>query len=349
MKIRRATQDDNEAICQLMESVSMGQSIELVFERGPDYFLGAAIQSEQVEVYVLVDGDVVAGVFSVGARRVYLNGEIKNVRYLCDLRLHENSRSGLQLARGYRYIHDHVIAGEEVMQTLILKDNRYAIKMLTSGRAGLPEYHPCGEYLTWFIPKQKLRSNLQNVSVRYATPEDVSEMTRYYHRVACGKQFAPAIDFALIGTDEHFAGLEIGDFLVAEKAGEIVGMCALWDQSAIRRVRIKAYHSLILRWGRRFINLFSKIVLPPAGETIQAVYLYAFSFTRSDVGRGLLAAALDKMSKDQLLLAGMDSSDSDGSVFDSVTARKEKGFHYLVGYGEVNAPSGTFIFEVARV
>ncbi len=70
MIIRLATQSDNEQICAIMSQVSMGDTLSLVFERSPDYFVGSAIQSEQAEVYVFTNQDKVEGVFSVGKRRV---------------------------------------------------------------------------------------------------------------------------------------------------------------------------------------------------------------------------------------------------------------------------------------
>ena len=349
MEIRKAHPDDNDAICQLMESVSMGSTIELIFERSPDYFLGAALQAEDVEIYVLTDDGRIVAIFSAGKRQVYVDHELRSVRYLCDLRLHPDYRSGLQLARGYRFLRDHVLREGEMMQTLILKDNQHGVSMLTSGRAGLPIYHPLGEYVTYFIPKQRLRATSGGVKVRRATADDINRMQICYDDLACQKQFAPVIDFSSIGRGAHYTGLGIGDFFVAERAGEVIGLCAIWDQAFARRIRVRKYRSVFLRWSRPFINLISRIALPPANGTVKTVYLYACVFDEVDVGKQLVGTALQTISSTQLLVIGLDKADPMQEVFERLSARTEIGFHYLVGFESIALPEGVFMFEAARI
>ncbi|MGB0991941.1 MAG: hypothetical protein ACPG32_05680 [Akkermansiaceae bacterium] len=352
MNIRRANANDNEAICQLMEAVSIDSDIDLLFERRPDYFLGAALQAEKVEVYVLADGDHIAGVFSVGIRQVYLDGKPRPIRYLCDLRLHPDQRSGIQLARGFRYIKNHILTEGEFMQTLILKENVLATSILTSERACLPIYQNHGSYLTHFIPKQKTAPfSQENIMIRKAALNDIPMMDAFYHGVAASQAFSPVIDFSQIssGKSAHYSGLQTEDFLLAEQDENIVGICALWDQSHIRRIRVRAYNSTTTKWGRPLINLFSKIKLPPPLETIRTTYLYAFTFSDPSIGKMLLNAAISQLPNQQLLVLGLDSRDPKNLLLEKIKNRTEEGVHYLVGYHHIPQPDGIFTFEAARI
>ena len=143
---RRATPDDGEGLVSLFDVCPMGSSIQLVMQRQPDFFAAAEVQVEDVEIVVgeRKDPQEIVASFAAGRRQVYLDGHCKQVRYLSDLRIHPDCRGGTLLARGYRYLRQNIFAPGEWAQTMVLEDNRAALDLLTSGRAGLPHYVPAG-------------------------------------------------------------------------------------------------------------------------------------------------------------------------------------------------------------
>ncbi len=347
MIIRRATDEDNEQLCAIMADAEMGETINIAFERSPDYFAGAAVQAENVAVYVLVLDDVIQGLFSVGKRKVFLNGEIKSIRYLCDLRLRRGIRGGMYLARMYKYTKNELVEAGEIMQTLILEDNKQATKILTSKRSYLPHYHESCRYVTHI-----LRGNNRKVkrSSRVAVSADIPKMQAFYEAQAVNYQFAPVMRFSEIETSAHFRDLSLADFRMLEENGEIVAMAAVWNQGEFKRTRIVSY----VRWLKRLrvlINPFLSIPLPREGELLGTHYLFCFYVQNNDpeIAKTMIDNALQSLPQGEVLLAGIDEIDPINQVLMQYKGRREYGKHYVVCYNEAVAVEGITKFEVARI
>jgi hypothetical protein len=193
LTIRPATPADHAALEELFRATSMGSSIRLNIERDPDYFAGARVQAADPCVWAAFDGNGRAvGMLSAGKRRVRLgDGEIE-LRYLCDLRIHRDWQRSTLLARGFRLLKREIFAPREWAQTLVLEDNLQAIELLSSHRAGLPEYRPAGIYATWLLPTQLVESD-PAVTVRRATRADLPEMQLLYDDSTRRRSFAPVL------------------------------------------------------------------------------------------------------------------------------------------------------------
>src|SRR5438128_2026952 len=89
-----AQPNDDAALRGLLAHNPMGGSVELAFLREPSYFAASSIQAPFHQVIVARDGDEVVGVGFRGVRPAFLNGEVRDVGYLADLRLSERHRGG---------------------------------------------------------------------------------------------------------------------------------------------------------------------------------------------------------------------------------------------------------------
>lgn len=348
MIIRQATAEDNEQLCAIMEQVSMGESFRLVFERSPDYFVGAGVQAEEVEVYVLVSDGIIEGLFSVGKSKVYFNGEVKSFRYLCDLRLSEEVRGGTYLARGYKFIKQHLAEEGEIMQSLILEDNEKTMDMLTSKRSFLPNYTENARYVTHILRAKKRKNT--SLRTRNASVSDIPRLQQFYDKQAAQYQFAPVVCFSEIETSTHFYGLKISDFRLLEKHGEILAMTAVWDQSAFKRTKV-VFYARWIRCLRPLLNPFLRIPLPREGESIVAHYLFAFYVYDNDakLAKILLDDILQELPNKALLFAGVDEKDPLQLFFNTYRGRREYGKHYVVCYDDEVQVKGITKFEIARI
>ena len=168
---RPATPEDSQELVELFRMAPMDGAISVATEREPDFFAGTNVQHEDAEVYLGQDQESgkLVGVFSIGKRRVFVNGEVRPLRYFCDLRIHKDFRQGTLLSRGFRFIKDNVMNGDEFAQTIIVADNKKAIQYLGSGRAGLPFYYPAGDYLTHAVSlrqKRRKRGASRDLSIQ---------------------------------------------------------------------------------------------------------------------------------------------------------------------------------------
>ena len=334
------------ALEELLCATPMGSRIQLSFERDPDFFAGARVQAEEPCVWAAFDdGGRAVGVFSAGSRRVW--GGMP-MRYLSDLRIHPAWHGSSVLARGFRLLRDEVFRPGEWAQTLVLEENVRALAMLTGRRGGLPGYRAAGRYVSWLLPNQRIISR-SNCHVRRATWADLGAMQGLLDAAAQRRSFAEMVNLADLGMP-RWRDLTIGDFLIAERDGVIIGMMGLWDQSRFQRLRIQAY-SRTTGALRPLWNSFASVPLPKAGQILPLRKVTAIACEGDDpfVLRDLLAAALAGEDK-RLLLLGMSAEDPLGVGLRSLRGRAEYGRHFLVGWD--GAPPEwvePFGFDVARI
>ena len=353
LTIRPAGPDNHAALEELFRATSMGSSIRLNIERDPDYFAGARVQAEVPCVWAAFDeSGRAAGLLSAGKRRVRVGGGERDMRYLCDLRIHRDWQRSTLLARGFRLLKREVFAPGEWAQTLVLEDNVRAIELLSSRRAGLPEYRPAGTYLTWLLPSQAVAAD-PAIPVRRARRTDLPDMQRVYAAAACCRSFAPVLDFNDLG-GPAWRDLAIEGFLIAEKDGRISGMLGLWDQTAFQRLRIAGYSqalSLLRPLWNAGTLISGGVPLPKPGDALPLRKATAVACENDDPGilRALLGRALQD-ADDKLLLVGMSAADPLAAALQGLRGRQDQGRHFLVGWeGEPPAWQEPFAFDVARI
>lgn len=352
LNIRPAGPGDHAALEDLFRATSMGSSIRLNIERDPDYFDGARVQAEKPCVWAAFDENGrAAGMLSAGMRRVWLGGE-REMRYLCDLRIHRDWQRSTLLARGFRLLKREIFAPGEWAQTLVLEDNLQAIELLSSHRAGLPEYRPAGTYVTWLLPSQAVIAD-PVIPVRRAKRADLPEMQGIYDNSIQRRSFAPVLDFSDLG-EPAWRDLAIEDFLVAERDGRVAGMLGLWDQSAFQRLRIAGYSqalSLLRPLWNAGTRVSGGVALPKPGDALPLKKVTAIACQDDDpaILRALLARAL-QADDGKLLLVGMSAADPLATALQGLRGRQDRGRHFLVGWeGEPPPWQEPFAFDVARI
>src|SRR5262249_19800834 len=206
--------------------------------------------------------------------------------------------------------------------TTIAEGNTLALRLLTSGRAGLPRYHPDGRFLTAAIswrghrpPVPRIETISPAVHIRPATVGDLPDIMEFLHRVGPRRQFFPcygADDFFTPGG--AFRGLRPDDLLLAIRGGAIVGTFAAWDQSSFRQTVVHGYGAP-LRWVRPVYNVWARWSgrsrLPSPGDPLR--YHFAALPVVTDDDPSVFAALLDAViahrSDANYLLVGLHESD----------------------------------------
>ncbi len=342
---RRAEPSDSEALCALMRETPMGQSIQVCQERGTDFFSGCYLQADEPDVWAAFEKDSgrAVGVFSAGRRPVFFKGDIREIRYLSDLRIRPEYRKGLLFSRGFKTLKKKVFEEGEWAQTLVLGDNAEARVLLTSGRAGLPVYHPCGSYRSWFLCGQQVRAVDTGIQVRKADADDTLKMQCLLEQEGPGADFTPWVEIA------KMKGV---DFRLAYCGTELVGMIGVWDTSSISQTQLAGYGAG-MRIARPFYNTWAKIKgrphLPEVGESIPAKALTVLICKDRDpvVFRALMASVLDA---EGMFGIGLDVKDPLVKALHGLSATCVTASHFLVSFsGEVPRVEGPFYFDFARL
>ncbi len=275
-----ATPADDADLRHILAETPMAGAVAVSFRREPSYFAAAGVEGPFRQVVAARDTES-GRLVGFGARSVrsrFVNGRPEAVGYLSTLRLLEGHRNRGLVARGYRYFKElHRDGQARLYLTTIAEDNWLALRLLTSGRAGLPAYHYAGDYRTAVLPLRgrRLEKAPAGVEVRPATADDLPGVLAFLAAVGPGRQFFPccAADDFFTGSGA-FRGLRPADLLLAFRGEELVGTLAGWDQSSFRQTVVSGY-GRPLRWLRPLYNCWARWRglprLPPAGEALRGL------------------------------------------------------------------------------
>lgn len=244
---RLANPEDDEKIRQLCMSNPMQGGISFSYDFTPSFFSALMAQGYDPSVVVAEKGDRIIAMGTALRRLVHVGDKQMEIGYLGGLRLDPLSRNSTILSRGYRFlgeIHRNIIKVPFYISS-ILESNCIAMKILTSGRTGLPHYREIGRYLTFAIPiigskSRRLKNSTAKIIKGDSLPfNDILDFLNYEGRK---KLFSPVLsekDFSIYGSCP--GKLSPGDFLLASDGNSILGAIALWNQDSFRRIILEGY------------------------------------------------------------------------------------------------------------
>jgi hypothetical protein len=320
-----ATPADDASLRQLLAATPMIGRVSVAFAREPSYFEAAAVDGSSVQIGVAREHKS-GRVVGMGSRAVsvrFVNGERVAVGFLSGLRLLTEYRGhAALLARGYRFLRKlHEDRAARYYLTTISDDNQAALNLLTSGRAGLPIYHPCGNYSTLSVyTAQQSANGAENrcdAEIRPANAADRDAIVQFLNDHGAARNFFPAYNaYDLFNNTGLLRGLASSDLLLALRDDKIVGTLGCWDQRPFKQIVIHSYSGW-LRPLRPFYNAWASLrhrpTLPAAGTVLGACLaaIPVVSDDHPEVFRQLLTATLRRMADRRLplLLVGMHESD----------------------------------------
>jgi hypothetical protein len=343
--IELARPEDDAALRARMAQDHMEGAIAVSFRREPSYFAACRLQGENAQVVKCVErgSGAIIGMGSRNTASAYVDGIERRIGYLSDLRLARERRSGMLLARGYRYFRQlHLADPVALYTTVIYEGNEAAAQALVGGRAGLPLYRDWGRLLTpaLHLDLPVRQAKLPGVEFERGSGGKLAEIAAFLNRWWRDKQFAPVFreqDLA----QGRFAGLAAQDFFLARRNGRIVASLAAWDQSALRQTHVERYTGA-LRLLRPAYNALTRLTplkpLPRAGERIPYCYLACIAAEQNDAAlfRALLRAALEQLRRGpwHYAIAGLHESDPLAAALGELRRIPAAGRLYVVHFAD---------------
>jgi hypothetical protein len=282
---------DDAELRALLRDNPMKGSMEVTFEREPDFFSACAIRGNLCQVGV--GRDLESGrIVGLGTRSIadaFVNGRRAEFGWLSDLRLHPAYRGGTLVARGYRFLRQlHRDGRVELYGTVIFQDNQTALQTIAATRAGLPAYHDLGVI---HCPGINLRRRKPVISAsceivrgrRELLPEIVDCLNRNNAR----KQFAPVHDVESFIRGKRWKDFQPSDFYVARRSNRVVGVVGRWDQSGFKQTRVISYGKR-LGWVVPAANAVQALLgapsFPKAGQYVPFFYVSFIAIDQDDAG-----------------------------------------------------------------
>ncbi|MBM4164695.1 MAG: hypothetical protein FJ222_09695 [Lentisphaerae bacterium] len=284
-----ATAAHEAALRRLAREQAMPGWVRLAFACEPDWVAGHAVLGHLAQTVVaLDDAGAVVGCGVRAVRKVYVNGQIADVGYLCGLRSLPRARRSLGLAHAYRFLR-RIHEGDRrapVYLSTIIESNRAAQALLASGRASLPAYLDHGRFITSAIPLGRRRAAALSpggVDIRTGGDVPLAAILDFLRDEGPKHQFFPVLERADFG-NPHWRDLDPRGFRVALSKGIIIGVTAVWDQSAFRQTVVAGY-APALRVARPLLNAASRIAgrrpLPSPGQRLNYFHA-AFTCIRNN-------------------------------------------------------------------
>ncbi|MCC2630809.1 MAG: hypothetical protein K0S38_618 [Candidatus Paceibacter sp.] len=340
-RFRLAGIAEDNALRAVLRQAFMPGNISLSFCREPSFFTAEQAGSLRYQTLICEDQDSgkITGIGGRSIRAMYVDGTQRTIGYLSSLRLLPEMRSGMTLARGYKYLHSlHGDGAVPYYVTTILDENKYALHILESRRAGMPTYHPLGTFVTYLIPIQK--------KVFYASQPEVQRCTEDKLPSACTclrawnsrYQFAPAYGLDdLSGSTGVLPYFSSKNLYIYKEGNEVVGTLGVWDQQSFKQTVVTEYSA----WMKAILPFYNNLArirglptLPKVGHCIRTVHTACLS-ARDDnleIFRSLLHKACADWSgcDHDYLLVGLAEGHKFESVVRPIASRILKSRMYLV-------------------
>jgi len=289
--ITLAEHGDDAELRALLRENSMNGSMQVTFEREPDFFAACAIRGGfyQVGVGRNLESGRIVGLGTRSIAHAFVNGRPVPFGWLSDLRLQPAYRGGTLVARGYRFLRElHADGRVNVYGTVIFQDNRTALRTIAATRAGLPAYHDLG---TIHCPGINLRrrkpAKAADCDIVRGGCELLPEIVDCLNRNNARKQFAPVHDVESFIHGNRWKDFQPSDFYVACRNSKVIGVLGRWDQSAFKQTRVISYGRR-LRWIVPAANAVQTLLgapsYPEPGQYVRFFYVSFIAVDQDDVG-----------------------------------------------------------------
>jgi hypothetical protein len=295
--IALAERADDAELRALLRDNPMNGSMQVTFEREPDFFAACAIRGSFHQVGV--GRDISSGrIVGLGTRSIadaFVNGRLVHLGWLSDLRLDPAYRGGTLVARGYRFLRElHRDGRVELYGTVIFQDNQTALRTIATTRAGLPAYHDLGVIHCPGINLRRRKPAIEaDCDIVRGRRELLPEIVDCLNRNNTCKQFAPVHDVESFTSGNRWKDFQPSDFFVALRNNHVVGVVGRWDQSAFKQTRVISYGKR-LRWivpaANAVQTLLGASAFPDPGQYVPFFYVSFIAIDHDDarVFRALL-------------------------------------------------------------
>lgn len=285
------TGEDDAAIRRLLRENPMRGAISVSFEREPNYFQSTGIGGADDQTILAFENGQLVCMGHCSIRERYVNGEIRHVGYLSDLRLDASTQGRFDiLRRGYQFFHElHRDNPVDFYFTSVTADNSRSLRFLQRGLPGMPIYEPLADFITLLIPVPRRQKNLtainsKRIKIENGSRQILSALVDFFNAHASRCNLSTAWDEEKVLSLENH-GLPLSDFKILTDGEKIIGCTAVWDQRAFKQIVIHEYNKN-LSFARPLVNfatnLFNTPKLPPTGSTLAHGFLSPLATVPND-------------------------------------------------------------------
>lgn len=333
LKVKIASFNDDPKIRELLRNNPIDGEIQLSYQREPNFFSSLDISGKFNQTVLVEENNDLVGFGTRSIRPVFINGEIKDIGYLSNLRVDKKFRGGGFIKHGYQKIKEfHSDNKVKFYFTTIIDDNNIAKKILTKKRDYLPHYFDFGRLDVYNINIKKIKEPL-GIKIIRGNTQILDKIIEFIYSEGKKKQFFPYYtkkDF----NSYYLREFNIKDFYIAIKDDNIIGVVGTWDQSRFKQIIINGYKGK-MKYISKFNDLFH-LNIPKVSENIRLLYANLITIKNNDpnIFRSLITKICLDNIKFQYLSIGLHENDQLGNAFKKMKYIKYSSRLYIVCWDE---------------
>jgi hypothetical protein len=224
-----------------------------------------------------VEDGAIVGVACRSIRQVFVNGREQRVGYLGQLRVEERFRGRWLVSRGFSLLAriDREDPVPVYLASIVDGNDEATGVLVTRRRRCFPTFRQAARYRTLALPARRSRPVLGGgEEIVPGSFDQLREVARFLGSEGARRQFFSVWTEDVLRHLDTF-GLRIEDMRIARTQGRIVGVMALWDQTAYKQAVVRGYSG----WLKAIAPLsnigaawLTGANLPRVGEEVRSAY-----------------------------------------------------------------------------
>ena len=308
--------------------------ISVKFSREPDPYRSFQNDGEHIVLPIVKDTQT-KEIFGLGGcviRQEYVNGVLRNVGYLAGLKFLKNHQRRINcIVPAYKLIEERTAEHNPFYYTTILESNEAAIKMLEKRRNNMPPYIFIGKYTVLCIATGSKISRC-----KYDLKRGHSDSVSSFYKENLPK-------YNLSPKSEWLYGLKNDDFYhLRSPDGEILAVCALWNQQSYKQYTISGYSGIYRILSRIPTRWFGYPKMPKSGTSANYASVAAFVIKDDDpdIARLFLKMVLHEAAAYEFVMLGLFENHPLMGTASKLKHIKYQSRLYAVDYARNDDPSG---------
>lgn len=258
--LRLATSEDDAQLTELIKEVMPSNGMLLSFERYPSYLQAIQVQSPEAQCVVIVAAEQpqrVLGMMLMVWKRCYIDQQVQQVCYLCDLRFSKALRGKKSMRLIMNYLSTQYPI-DTLYQSIILTDNQLAQDIFHVERPDYFKPEIYDQVYTYSISRLKRHRAERNYRVEVLQVAQLPELKAFLQQMQRYYNFLPQDDLSGLRQQQpYWRGLRLEDFYVLrDQHDQIVGLYGLGHPKPFKQVRVLKYQPRMLLL-RPFYNLYA--------------------------------------------------------------------------------------------
>lgn len=269
IKIRAATESDNEGLINLTSLTPMKGEISIRIDRHPDFFKLLSFRGKCI-VYIMENGDDIVGSFSAAEVKCFIQGKEELVHYIGDFKIHPVIQKTIYTVRLVYALYDHLLQKDADIIFCTVAYGNDEVLSFFNGRVGLPRFKNIGIFTVYQLIPFPQRIKYDDYHIKQSS--ESNDLLLLYNEFYKKYQFGPVLEKGSLDSAVNHLIKVDGDYKAAISLVDVgeAKQNVIIKLPLLIRILVNAIHCI--SWVLPIFHL------PRVNEPIRILYIKAFAW-----------------------------------------------------------------------